>query len=343
MKSKMGRKRKINYLLIVMNCLVVTICFAGISTGTSEVKKETETGGRKIVAKVNGNPIYEDQLAPYVRKSLKSFQKFGGGKDTTALVKRLKKRALATVIGQELILQESQKMTVSDIEEKIEKKLQTMKSRYSSEEHFEKRLQAQHMTEKDLRESLKKQVYLDEYLKMKSITDPEVPEEEIRKFYDKDPGAFHREETVKASHILIKAGEDADPDEKEKAREQAEKIRKEIIEGGDFAEMAKKYSEDGKAPLGGDLGYIKRGYMPLEFDTVAFDLEEGTVSDIVETTHGYHIIKVYKKLQEGIAPFKEVKDFIGKFLQERLSQQKRASHIEELREKAKIEILLNES
>jgi peptidyl-prolyl cis-trans isomerase C len=259
------------------------------------------------------------------------------------LAKRLKKRALETVIGQELILQESQKMTVSDIEEKIEKKLEVMKSRYASEEHFEKRLQAQHMTEKDLKASLKKQVYLDEYLKMKSISNPEVPDQEIRKYYDTNPGAFHREESVKASHILIKAGEDADPEEKKKAREQAEKIREEIIEGKDFAEMAKEYSEDGKAPLGGDLGYIKKGYMPPEFDAVAFTLKNSAVSDIVETQHGYHIITVYDHIHEGIAPYEDVKDFIGKFLQERFSQQKRASHIKELREKATIEILLNES
>lgn len=343
MKKEMGRGIKINYLLIVFYCLVITICFAGVSTGMSEAKKETEAGDRKVVAKVNGKPIYENQLDPHVKKSLKSFQKFGKSKDTKALIKHLQKRALGTVIDQELILQESQKMTVSDIEEKIAKKLKAMKSRYPSEEHFEKRLKAQHMTKKDLKESLKKQVYLDEYLKMKGISDPEVPEEEIRKFYDKDPGAYHRDETVKASHILIKAGEDIDPEEKEKAREQAKKIRKEIIEGRDFAEIAKEYSEDGKAPEGGDLGYIKRGYMPSEFDAVAFALEKGTVSDIVETQYGYHIIKVYEHIHEGIAPYKDVKDFIRKFLQERLSQQKLASHIEELREKAKIEILLNES
>jgi peptidyl-prolyl cis-trans isomerase C len=343
MKRKIGKERKANHFFLVMICFVVTICFAGISTGSSEAKKEIKKKDRNIVAKVNGQPIYEDQLDPYVKKSLKSFQKYGAGRNTTALVKRLKKRALETVIGQELILQESQKMTVPDIEEKIDKKLEAMKRRYSSDEHFEKRLQAQHMTEKDLKESLKKQVYLDEYLKMKSISNPEVSEEEIRRFYDKNPGAYHREETVKASHILITAGKDADPEYKDKAREQAEKIRKDIIDGKDFAEMAKEYSEDGKAPVGGDLGYIRRGYMPSEFDTVAFTLENGAVSDIVETEYGYHIIKVDDHIHEGIAPFKDVKDFIGKFLQERLSQQKRASHIKELREKADIEILLNES
>ena len=341
MKSKMGRARKINLIFILLNCLVVTVCIAGVATGTGEAKKEIETEADKIVAKVNGNLIYESQLDPFVKKDLKTFKKYGKGKDTTALVKRLQKRALDKVIGQELIVQESRKLTVSHMEEKVESKLKAIRSRYASEEDWGKYLKARQMTEKKLKESLKEKVYLDEYLKLKKISDPDVPEEEIRKFYDKDPGAFRREAAIKASHILIQAGEDSGSEEKKKARERADKIRKEIMEGKDFAEMAKAYSEDGKAPVGGDLGYIRKGYMPPEFDAMAFQLEKGTVSDIVETKHGYHIIKVYEKIDEGVAPYEQVRDFIGKYLQERVSQQKLALHIEELKDEARIEILLN--
>ena len=197
------------------------------------------------------------------------------------------------------------------------------------------------MTEIELKKSLKDKVYLDEYLELKKISDPEVPEEEIRKFYDKDPGAFRRKAAIKVSHILIKAGEDVGVEEKKKARERADQVRQKIMAGKDFAEMAQEYSEDGKAPVGGDLGYIRKGYMPSEFDAVAFALEKGKVSDLVETKHGYHIIKVYDKIDEGITPYEEIRDFIGKYLQERVSKQKLASHIEGLREKASIEILLN--
>ncbi len=343
MNSEMGRARKINFLLMLLNCLVVSICVAGVATGTGEAKKETGTEGGKIVAKVNGSLIYEAQLDPYVKKELKTFMKYGKGKDTTALVKRLQHRALEKVIGQELILQESRKLNVSDMEEKVEKRFKAIRTRYSSEEHWGQYLRSQAMTEKELKESLKDEVSLDEYLKRKKISDPEVPEEEIRKFYDKDPGAFRREAAIKVRHILIKAGEDVGVEEKKKARERADQVRQKIMAGKDFAEMAQEYSEDGKAPVGGDLGYIRKGYMPSEFDTVAFALEKDRVSDIVETKYGYHIIKVYDKIDEGITPYEDLRDFIGKYLQERLSKQKLASHIEELKGKAKIEILLNES
>jgi parvulin-like peptidyl-prolyl isomerase len=60
--------------------------------------------------------------------------------------------------------------------------------------------------------------------------------------------------------------------------------------GKDFAKMAKEHSDCNSASGGGDLRYIKKGYMPKEFDDVAFVIEKGGVSAVVETRFGYHII-----------------------------------------------------
>ncbi len=105
--------------------------------------------------------------------------------------------------------------------------------------------------------------------------------------------------------------------------------------------MAKEHSEDGRASVGGDLDYIKRGYMPAEFDKVAFALKKDKISEVVQTKHGYHIIKVVDKKPEGIAPYDEIRDFIRKYLQDRIAKKKLATQIEELKKKAKIEIFIN--
>jgi peptidyl-prolyl cis-trans isomerase C len=87
---------------------------------------------------------------------------------------------------------------------------------------------------------------------------------------------------------LIAVGERAAAEEKERARQKAEQIRKEILEGKDFAKMAKEHSGCTSAPRGGDLGRIKKGYMPAEFEKVAFALEKDAVSEVVETKFGFH-------------------------------------------------------
>lgn len=337
----MRRERGTNYFFMLLSCIAVTLCFVSATTDASDVKKNSEAKKRKAVARVNGKPIYEDQLAPEVEKGLKKFRKYGMRKDSPDLVKRLNKKALDKVIDHELISQESQKLKIKDVDKKVEEKLQAMRKKYQTEERLNNYLKMKGITIEELKGNFKKRVYIDEYLKKQGISDPEIPEENIKGFYDSSPKAYSREESVKVSHILIKVDENAGPKEKERAWKKAEQIRKEILGGKAFAEMAKKHSECNSASGGGSLRYTKRGYMPEEFDQVAFSLKKGVVSEVVETKFGYHIIKVSEKTPGGVAPYHEVRDFIKKFLQEDESKKKLAEHLAKLKEKAKIEILLN--
>ena len=340
----MRRKGKTGYYFMLLSCFAVTLCFASTDTTTTpDAKKQSNAKDRKVVARVNGNPIYEDQLASGVKKELKRFKKYGKESDSPDLVKRLQEKTVHKVIDTELIYQEGQKLTIKNLDEKIEQKLKKMKRRHQTAEQFEKYLKARNLSLKELRKSLKKRVYIDEYLKKQGISDPEIPEEDIKRFYDSNPKAYAREESIKVSHILIKIDENTDPEKKGKAFKKAEQIRKEILGGKDFAEMAKKHSECNSASGGGSLRTIKKGYMPAEFDQAAFALKEGKVSEVVETKFGFHIIKVFKKTPGGIAPYPEVRDFIRKFLQEDESKKKLAEHLAKLKEKAKIEIFLSET
>jgi len=113
---------------------------------------------------------------------------------------------------------------------------------------------------------------------------------------------------VKASHILLKVTPDAPASEIQKVGIKLEGIEKEIKAAGgkNFAAMAKKYSEDGSAKFGGDLGYFKRGTMVPEFEEVAFSLPKGEVSGILRTQFGLHIIKVEDR-RETVVPEESIK------------------------------------
>src|SRR5581483_4572378 len=99
-------------------------------------------------------------------------------------------------------------------------------------------------------------------------------------------------EQVRASHILLKTDGKDDAAVKAKAMD----IAKQAKAGADFAELAKKYSEDdSNAKNGGDLDYFARGRMVPEFDQAVFAMTPGQISDPIKTQFGYHIIKLVDK------------------------------------------------
>ena len=131
-----------------------------------------------------------------------------------------------------------------------------------------------------------------------------VTEREIERSYNDTFEMYTTPEQVRASHILFKT--EGKKDEEVKAR--AEQVVKEARAGKDFAELAKKYSEDdSNAKQGGDLDYFSRGRMVPEFDEVAFKMEPGTISDLVKTQFGYHIIKMVDKRAASTKSLEEVK------------------------------------
>ncbi len=119
-----------------------------------------------------------------------------------------------------------------------------------------------------------------------------VPAADIDREYTNNSEQYTTAEQVRASHILLKTeGKD---DAAVKAR--AEELLKQARGGGDFAELAKKNSEDtDSAKNGGDLDYFGRGRMVPEFDQAVFAMQPGAISDLVKTQYGYHIIKLVDK------------------------------------------------
>ncbi|KGF12707.1 foldase [Peptostreptococcus sp. MV1] len=140
---------------------------------------------------------------------------------------------------------------------------------------------------------------LSNYLQKKA-----APSEEEMKAKFKTMG-----DKVDASHILIKTVDDSNkplPEAKKaEAKKKAEDLYKQLKAGADFAELAKKNSQDpGSAANGGALGEFGKGQMVPEFEKAAFALKEGEISQVVESQFGYHIIKLNKKVKADYAKSK---------------------------------------
>ncbi len=256
------------------------------------------------------------------------------------LMYNVQKKALDKEISNELVRQESRKLKITDIDKKAEEKFLAIRNKYPQDEIFNRYLKIRKLTVEKMKANLRESVYVDEYLLKQKISDPEIPENILRSFYESSPKNYHIDESIKVSHILIKVADNATKKDTKKASKKAVKIRKSILDGNDFAETAIEKSECNSASGGGSLKYIKRGYMPKEFEDAAFALEIDKISEVVKTKYGYHIIKVSEKIPEGQVPYEEARDFIKKYFQMDETKKRLNEHIAKLKEKAEIEILL---
>ncbi|MCU7801143.1 MAG: peptidyl-prolyl cis-trans isomerase [gamma proteobacterium symbiont of Lucinoma myriamae] len=139
----------------------------------------------------------------------------------------------------------------------------------------------------------------------------QVTDEQISKYYQDNIAQYTQPERRKASHILFALPTDADTAAKDKLKAEAQAVLDKIKNGSDFSEMAKAHSQDpGSADNGGDLGFFGQGEMVPAFEESAFSLKPGDISDLVESSFGYHIIKLVSVEGGESKPLDSVKDDI---------------------------------
>ena len=120
-----------------------------------------------------------------------------------------------------------------------------------------------------------------------------VDDDELQRYYEQNQKNYQAQEQRRASHVLITVDASADEATKTKARTAAEAALKRVKSGEEFAKVAKDLSQDpGSAKEGGDLGFFGKGVMAGEFEKAVFTLQKGSISNLVKTQFGYHIIKL---------------------------------------------------
>lgn len=312
--------------------IAASVLFFVVSSNAAS-KKEN------FAAKVNGAGIKAVTLDAAVNNYIENQKMFGVTvKDEEK--DKLKKDILNELISAELLYQASQKAGLGDLNKEVDSQLENIKKGFGSDEEFQKVLKERGIETKDLKEDIKKGVYINAYLE-KDVFSKLSPmtEDEKKQEYEANKDKLNVPDEVKASHVLIKVGEKATPEEKQKAKEKIDALRARAMSGEDFAKLAKENSEDGSASNGGDLGYFKQGDMVKPFEDAAFGLEKDQISPVVETQFGYHVIKVADKKAAHALTYEEVSKDIEKFLMNKHKRDAVNKNTESLRKNAKIEIL----
>src|SRR5208282_848427 len=137
-----------------------------------------------------------------------------------------------------------------------------------------------------------------------------ISEDSLRAYYNSHLDEYKVENRANVEHILFKTVGKTDAEIAE-TRQKAEDVLKQAKHGANFEDLAKKYSEDDATkPKGGALGWIVEGQTVPEFQQAAFSLPKGSISDLVKTQYGFHIIKVLDRETAHTRSFEEVRDTI---------------------------------
>jgi len=171
--------------------------------------------------------------------------------------------------------------------------------------------------QEELKEPLKVRVEYVAYPHAHFSSKIEVSEKDIEEYYNLHRDRkFHQAYAVSLRHIFFRVPPGKDSKEKEAIRAKAEQVLGQAQAGKDFAELAKKHSDDSTASRGGDVGYLSRGELLPALEEAAFALKKGEISTLVESPTGLHILKAEEIREEKTKTLKEAEKEIVRFIKE---------------------------
>lgn len=291
---------------------------------------------KELAARVNKAGITVEDLD--ARIEIVKMQYYAQGRaDAFESAADFRSQVLEDMITDQLLIDYAKKSGYSIDDESVTGEIASIKEQFGSTEEYEAALEAQGFTEEVLEREIRKGLTIERMLETTITSKIAVTDEEIAEFYSAHPEYFQTPESVTASHIIITVDPEDSDQAKEEAREKIEAIRQELVNGADFAAVAREKSQGPSAPSGGSLGTFTRGQMVAPFEEAAFALEPGELSDIVLTEFGYHVILVEEKLPAETMPIEEVSNQIREYLLSVATQEGTDKLIDDLRADAAIE------
>ena len=228
----------------------------------------------------------------------------------------LKKQLTEDFVMRTLLANEVKRKNISATDKEISAAMEQIKASIPPDKNLNEFLKENNVSRDDIALGVR----IQKLVAMETGGKFKPTDKEIGKFYTDNKNKFTTEESVHVRHILVAM--DAKDDEKVKAEKKAkiEGLRKQIMGGADFAEVAKNNSDCPSKENGGDLGEIKKGQTVKPFEDAAFSQEIKAVGPVVSTEFGHHIIQVLGRTPAHTVSLGEVKEQISLYLE----QQKQA-------------------
>ncbi|MBP7274686.1 MAG: peptidylprolyl isomerase [Kiritimatiellae bacterium] len=288
-----------------------------------------------VIATINGTGLTQKTVNDYVTRAIRSSGQQIPPEHEANVRSQLNQQVTEDLITQMVLEQKAAEQNLQVTDEDVQKAIAAMPM--PPDLTLDQALTMQGIDRAEFDRDIRRALLIDKLLRKPAESVKPPTEEAVAAFYEENKGRMTRPETVTASHILIRVEDGAEDSAKAEKRAQAEKIREELVAGADFAEAAKKYSEDpGSKDKGGEYTF-PRGMMVKAFEDAAFSQELNAIGPLVETPFGFHIIKTTKRNEAGTVTLEEAHDRLKEMLERRDRSEAIRKFIEDLRKNAKIE------
>ncbi|MBI2104729.1 MAG: peptidylprolyl isomerase [Candidatus Omnitrophica bacterium] len=262
---------------------LIRLLLAAVLLGGAAGPARADTVNR-IVAIVNDDVITQADVDAYLASVLEEQDP-----PPDAEPAQLRGSILRRIIEQRVILQEARRQGITVETDDISQRLEELRKRFESEEAFRQSLEESRLSMEQLKEQLRDQLMVQRLIETKIRAAITVSPFEIAKELEAHPELARVGDRARVSHLLVrvKPGRSA-----EDALQTVTRLRRQLAEGADFADLARRHSEDPQAQAGGALGWVGRGELLPELDQALSTLRVGEVSEPIQTPLGCHLIKL---------------------------------------------------
>ena len=295
----------------------------------------------KIIAVVNDEVItlkeFNEVLEPYLKRIDESYK----GNDKGIVIKQTKDAVLQRLIDNLLIEYEAKKKGASIKDEEVMNVLKDMLTRQNiGMKDYLQKLEKEGTSLESVKSEIRGQLMRMRLMRLEVKSKIMVSDQEIGEYYDQHRAEYEGREAVRIKQILLLISPDSGRAATAKLKEDAGKIHKRALGGESFDSLAAKYSQGPAAAQGGDVGFIEKGGMIPEIEAAAFSLPPNQISSVIQSSVGFHIIKVIDKRGAGHKPITVVREEIKSKLEDEKLEKKYDEWITSVRKRSHIDIRL---
>ena len=291
----------------------------------------------KIVVVVNGSPHTFSDLRKFARTSLNQDVPLD---ELTA--GRVPKQWLEDFITYELIRAEVRNTGIRVRDADVDGYIRTFRERNDlTPTQLSALLQRDGKTMEQYREEIRTRIEQNELIQRNVRKRVHITIQDAQRYYDANPDLYRAEVKVHLRHLMLEVDADASSERQQAVLSRIGSLRRQVVDGGDFAALAGAHSEGAGASQGGDIGWVKPETLPDSLARVAATLKKGEVSEPVRTSLGYHLVKAEDRQGGERFKFAAVServrdDLYNKTLEERFAKWLKT----DLRKKHRVEVKL---